>query len=146
MDTHDPLHKHNICNENYFQRHWTNLPLIFASHINWQVFIFWDYRPLTDYFSVRNCPNCSFAGFFLFFFLQAPSRIFNYHKRLTYLPLFYEFQIILQTAHFIRHHLILFHDGGSYHIETSPLICRTSQWTGFCMIGVSIIKTFNPEQ
>ena len=25
----------------------------------------------------------------------------------------------------------LFHDGGCYHIETSPLICRANQWTGF---------------
>ena len=25
----------------------------------------------------------------------------------------------------------LFHDGGHYFIETSPLICTTSQWTGF---------------
>ena len=33
----------------------------------------------------------------------------------------------------------LFHDGGPYHIETSPLICRANQWTGFCKIGISII-------
>ena len=25
----------------------------------------------------------------------------------------------------------LFHGGGPCHIETSPLICYTSQWTGF---------------
>ena len=24
-----------------------------------------------------------------------------------------------------------FHDGGRHHIETSPLICSTNQWTGF---------------
>ena len=29
----------------------------------------------------------------------------------------------------------LFHDRGPYHIETSPLICRANQWTGFYMIG-----------
>ena len=34
----------------------------------------------------------------------------------------------------------LFHDGGPYHIETSPLICTVNQWTGFYMIGTSIIK------
>ena len=28
----------------------------------------------------------------------------------------------------------LFHDGGRYHIENSPLICRAYQWTGFYMI------------
>ena len=27
-----------------------------------------------------------------------------------------------------------------YHIETSPLICRTDQWTGFYMITVAIMK------
>ena len=31
-------------------------------------------------------------------------------------------------------------DGGRYHIETSPLICRANQWTGFCMITASIMK------
>ena len=34
----------------------------------------------------------------------------------------------------------LFHDGGRYHIETSPLICRANQRTGFYMITASIIK------
>ena len=24
----------------------------------------------------------------------------------------------------------IFHDGGSYHIETRPLICRENQWAG----------------
>ena len=26
------------------------------------------------------------------------------------------------------------------YIATSPLICRTNQWTGFCMIGTSFMK------
>ena len=30
--------------------------------------------------------------------------------------------------------------GGRYHIETSPLICRANQWTGFYMITVSVMK------
>ena len=34
----------------------------------------------------------------------------------------------------------LFHDGGQYHIETSPLICRANQWTGFYMISASVVK------
>ena len=25
----------------------------------------------------------------------------------------------------------IFHDGGPYHIETSPLVCRANQRTGF---------------
>ena len=29
---------------------------------------------------------------------------------------------------------------GRYHIETSPLICRKFQWTGFYMITASIMK------
>ena len=32
--------------------------------------------------------------------------------------------------------------GGSYHIETSPLICRANQWTDFYMIGTSVMKEF----
>ena len=34
----------------------------------------------------------------------------------------------------------LSHDGGPYHLETSPLICRANQWTGFYMPGTSIMK------
>ena len=33
-----------------------------------------------------------------------------------------------------------FHDGGRYHIETSPLICSENQWTGFYMITASVMK------
>ena len=38
------------------------------------------------------------------------------------------------------HQLWLFHDGGCYHIETSPLICSANQWAGFYMITASIMK------
>ena len=31
-------------------------------------------------------------------------------------------------------------DGGRYHIETSPLICRANQWIGFYMITASAMK------
>ena len=34
----------------------------------------------------------------------------------------------------------LFHDRGSYHIETSLLICIASQWTFFYMIGTSVME------
>ena len=37
----------------------------------------------------------------------------------------------------------LFHDGGCYHIETSPLICYSNQWTGFYMIMASVMKELN---
>ena len=30
--------------------------------------------------------------------------------------------------------------GSSCQIETSPLICSANQWTGFCIIGTSVIK------
>ena len=33
-----------------------------------------------------------------------------------------------------------FQDGGRYHIETSPLICRANQWTGFYIITASVLK------
>ena len=32
------------------------------------------------------------------------------------------------------------HDGGSYHIETSRLICKANRWAGFCMKGTSFMK------
>ena len=34
----------------------------------------------------------------------------------------------------------LFHDGGPYHTETSLLICSANQWTGFYIIGTSVMK------
>ena len=35
---------------------------------------------------------------------------------------------------------LTFHDGGPYHIETSPLIYRANQWTDFYMIGTTVMK------
>ena len=35
------------------------------------------------------------------------------------------------------------HAGGLYHIDPSPLISTATQWTGFCMIGTSIVKQLN---
>ena len=34
----------------------------------------------------------------------------------------------------------LFHEGDPYHIETSLLIRTADQWTGFYMMGTSIMK------
>ena len=34
----------------------------------------------------------------------------------------------------------LFHDEGSYHIETSPMNCSGNQWTRFHIIGTSVKK------
>ena len=36
--------------------------------------------------------------------------------------------------------IYLFCDGGLYHVETSPLICRTNQWTDFYIIENSVTK------
>ena len=44
-----------------------------------------------------------------------------------------------------------FHDGGRYHIETSPLICSANQSTGFCQwssfytITASVMKRLNSQ-
>ena len=35
---------------------------------------------------------------------------------------------------------LTFRDGGRYHIETSPLVCRANQWTGFYMITASVLQ------
>ena len=41
--------------------------------------------------------------------------------------------------------IYLFHDGGHYRIETSPLICRANQWTGFYIITASVMKELNKD-
>ena len=38
-----------------------------------------------------------------------------------------------------------FHDAGRYHIETSPLICRANQGTGFYVITDSVMKKLQHE-
>ena len=43
---------------------------------------------------------------------------------------------------FVKKKFELFHDGGRYHIETSPLIGRANQWTGFYIITASVLKEF----
>ena len=35
---------------------------------------------------------------------------------------------------------LLFHNGGRYHIKTSPLICSANQWTRLYMITASVMK------
>ena len=36
--------------------------------------------------------------------------------------------------------LYFFHDWGSYHIETSLLICSANHWIGFYIMGISAMK------
>ena len=38
---------------------------------------------------------------------------------------------------------LTFKDGGPYHVETSLLICSANQWSGFYMIGTSVMKELN---
>ena len=43
--------------------------------------------------------------------------------------------------------ILLFHDGGRYHIETtSPLICRANQWEGFYITTASVMKELKKWQ
>ena len=39
----------------------------------------------------------------------------------------------------------LCHDGGTYYVKTSPLICKANQWTGFYMLGTSVMKKLNSK-
>ena len=50
---------------------------------------------------------------------------------------------LFETRRFLEEIRLLFHDGGPYHIETSPLICRANQCTGLYMIGTSVMKELN---
>ena len=36
--------------------------------------------------------------------------------------------------------ILIFRDGNRYDLETSPLICKAHQRTGFYMIGSSVMK------
>ena len=48
----------------------------------------------------------------------------------------YQYQVVI-----CKHNLSeLFHYKGRYHIEISPLICTSNQWTGFYMITASVMK------
>ena len=38
------------------------------------------------------------------------------------------------------HFFQFFYDGGAFHRETRPLICRANQSTGFYTIGASVLK------
>ena len=46
----------------------------------------------------------------------------------------------LMSGTITKQNVKLFHGGGLYHIETSPLICSANEWTGFYMIETSAKK------
>ena len=58
--------------------------------------------------------------------------------------LFHYVMKILVEVHLQIHHttcrMLTLHDVGPYYIETSPLICSASLWTGFYMIGTYVMK------
>ena len=47
---------------------------------------------------------------------------------------------INHTQYLLMYLIQLFCERGPYHIETSPLICRANQCTGFHMIGTTVMK------
>ena len=70
---------------------------------------------------------------------KAPSWMFD---RALNTPL-YHTGIFLQMIVFpspLSKCIYLFRDGSSYHIEISPWIYRANQWTGFFMIGTTVMK------
>ena len=50
------------------------------------------------------------------------------------------FKIMNERVKSVSFIIYLFHNGGRYHIQTSPLICGANQWTGFYMITASVMK------
>ena len=55
------------------------------------------------------------------------ARLFAWKKVISFLKLAYLY-------------FLLFHDGGHYHIEISPLVCSANHWTGFYVIETSVMK------
>ena len=41
--------------------------------------------------------------------------------------------------------VLTLYNGGPYPTETSQVICRANQWTGFYMIGTSVMKELNNQ-
>ena len=52
-----------------------------------------------------------------------------------------EFLLTVFLKEYLKYYL---HDGGPYHIETSPSICRANQRTCAYMIGTSVMKELKP--
>ena len=44
------------------------------------------------------------------------------------------------SSKWVKYPFKTFHGGGPCHIETSPLICWANQWTGFYMVGITVMK------
>ena len=57
----------------------------------------------------------------------------------------WQFLVMMDWHHSRYHYPLLFYDRGSYHVETSPLICRVTQWSRFYMIGTSVMELIRNE-
>ena len=57
-------------------------------------------------------------------------------------------RILMQTRNVWHYILVLylFQDGGLNHVETSPLICRANQWTGFYITRTSFMKQLGEQR
>ena len=66
----------------------------------------------------------------------------DYFRRKLYLRCLTGSSIRLWPAQIIPSQVLglAFPDGGPYHTETSTLVCTVNQWTGFYMIGTSVMK------
>ena len=71
----------------------------------------------------------------LFDFLVICACSICFRTFLERLPLYFLFSCADMNDRFITSH-----DKGPYHLETSPLICRANQLTGFYIIRTSAIK------
>ena len=50
-------------------------------------------------------------------------------------------KLLFQSGHTDQQNEVsLFYDGDPYHTETSPMNCSANQWTGFYLIGTSVMK------
>ena len=72
------------------------------------------------------CNKCYFTGeFYEYIFPKESNCSFSLPKR----------------VHELFHKILNYtHDGGSYHIETIPMIYSANKWTCFYMIGNSVMK------
>ena len=80
---------------------------------------------------ISKTQKTKYIAFLETFFLVQMKKFFSYSLR----------NIIWHKKQFSsRGKLYLFYEGGPYHIETSLLIWSANQWTGFYVIGISVMK------
>ena len=85
---------------------------------------------------------------YLFKITSKDNEITSIDFALVSLPSTVVTQHVVVIIYFLHDHIqsrdiYFFHDGGRYHIETSPLICRANQWTSFYIVTASVMKELN---